>query len=477
MAARRRSSQIALRNQTLRLLETPLEDTDTPQFTYSDAKTLGTDTDSAWQRWRDKEDSDAGVSDDPDTKTHLDAEVHPCVTKYEAVQVPELNLLLNSASSSESSSDIDLHVSGSVADISQTSDRLLQGFLYGSPKRLHEYLMDILSCPNNFGIFSSKNLKPECEKGIWHYRPGKEYIILKKLHGPESHTTGVYLCQDKHTKATFIMKRISKSQRRLIGIEFLCQHTHDFLPEVYGVYKEEDTICIFLEYIQGGALENREWNIINIKEFAIKGLCVIQYLHSFDLVHGDIKVANLMLRNNTEPNSLVFVDFESAKHPQYILHRGGHTLQYLPQWYKEIQKHDKFHPVMKTADLWAFACILISLIQPNITNDPEAHHRLHGPWSKELAFIKQKCKECRQQSRICATCHNQFLLMLENKGKDILAIHLKHLMTMSINDPDWCRLRKLLEYLTDVNDVANMTAEEALRIVEDLHINNGSCSS
>lgn len=158
MAARRRSSQIALRNQTLRLLETPLEDTDTPQFTYSDAKTLGTDTDtvSAWQRWRDKEDSDAGVSDDPDTKTHLDAEVHQCVTKYEAVQVPELNLLLNSASSSESSSDIDLHVSGSVADISQTSDRLLQGFLYGSPKRLHEYLMDILSCPNNFGIFSSK---------------------------------------------------------------------------------------------------------------------------------------------------------------------------------------------------------------------------------------------------------------------------------------------------------------------------------
>lgn len=52
-------------------------------------------------------------------------------------------------------------------------------------------------------------MKPECEKGIWHYRPGKEYIILKKLHGPESHTTGVYLCQDKHTKATFIMKRVS----------------------------------------------------------------------------------------------------------------------------------------------------------------------------------------------------------------------------------------------------------------------------
>lgn len=65
-----------------------------------------------------------------------------------------------------------------------------------------------------------------------------------------------------------LILKISKSQRRLIGIEFLCQHTHDFLPEVYGVYKEEDTICIFLEYIQGiTRLYNKIEKYVNVFSF------------------------------------------------------------------------------------------------------------------------------------------------------------------------------------------------------------------
>ena len=38
---------------------------------------------------------------------------------------------------------------------------------------------------------------------------------------------------------------------RLIGIEFLVLHSQDFLPKIYGVYKDEQSIYIFEEFVEG----------------------------------------------------------------------------------------------------------------------------------------------------------------------------------------------------------------------------------
>jgi len=42
-----------------------------------------------------------------------------------------------------------------------------------------------------------------------------------------------------------------KYNHRLTGIEFLVMHSQDFLPKIYGVYKEEHFIYIFEEFVKG----------------------------------------------------------------------------------------------------------------------------------------------------------------------------------------------------------------------------------
>lgn len=128
-------------------------------------------------------------------------------------------------------------------------------------------------------------------------------------------------------------------------------------------------------------------------------------------------------------------------------------------------------PLLKTLTSYTsvWICLLIQSSRPSTLCSQLACYLL--PSNVLLAMLLSSFKQAVRQSpfvKLHEICFLLFIQQLENKGKDILAIHLKHLMTMSINDPDWCRLRKLLEYLTDVNDVANMTAEEALRIVEGL---------
>lgn len=48
-----------------------------------------------------------------------------------------------------------------------------------------------------------------------------------------------------------IVFQIMKYNHRLIGIEFLVLHSQDFLPKIYGVYKDEQFIYIFEEFVKG----------------------------------------------------------------------------------------------------------------------------------------------------------------------------------------------------------------------------------
>ena len=42
-----------------------------------------------------------------------------------------------------------------------------------------------------------------------------------------------------------------RDNHRLIGIEFLVLHSQDFLPKIYGVYKDKQSIYIFEEFVEG----------------------------------------------------------------------------------------------------------------------------------------------------------------------------------------------------------------------------------
>lgn len=260
------------------------------------------------------------------------------------------------------------------------------------------------------------------------------------------------------------MKKIKKENKRLIGIEFLTQHSQTFLPKIYGVYKEENILCIYQEYIEGGTLHNCDWNLREIRHFAETLLSAFKYMHHHDLVHGDIKLLNLMVRDPRDPSSLVVIDLESAKHPKATFYSGGHTVTYLPPWHENISQLSQYDPVLKEADLWGIACVLIFFLLPSARSDLQKQEKA-GVWSKELENFQRNCQTCKQNSLICDMCKKQLLQHIKIHGKDILHLHLGNMMNYSVDDPDWKALKQVLEYLTHTGNFGK-TVENALHIIK-----------
>lgn len=177
-----------------------------------------------------------------------------------------------------------------VADTQLVRKSLQAGLLFGnSPSVLHSYLTTIIRCRRHFGIYISDKLRPQSVSGVMQYRKGHEYMVVQQIHGKEE-GPGVYICQDLTSEEFFILKRISISTDRLIGIEFLAEEDKPFLPKIYGVFKDEKEIHIYQEYVPGGTLENCRWSLLQIREFAEELLLAFSYLHSKGLAHFDVKL-------------------------------------------------------------------------------------------------------------------------------------------------------------------------------------------
>ncbi|KAK7495065.1 hypothetical protein BaRGS_00013705, partial [Batillaria attramentaria] len=372
------------------------------------------------------------------------------IQKKKEARIPKLERLQDSDSppdtmttspsrTSTQEETIDLAVAARTVEMMQTG---MQGFLFGqSPKKLLEYLINIVSCPRDYGIYISDKLTPRCVEGVYRYRKDHEYKVEHQIHGLPNEA-GVYLCRDWKSKQKFVLKRIRKHHHRLTGLEFLSEHGHDksFLPKVYGVYKDGEEIYIFQEYVEGGTLLKCHWDICQIRDFAETLLLAFSYLHSLDLVHGDVKLMNIMVRNLKDPKSAVVIDFESAKHPHYPYRSGGYTLLYLPPWFEKLFELDKYDPLLKTMDLWAIGCILVWFLTDLSTGSVE---RSPYVWTDQLTRICKACKSCSPE--------------VQQRG-----------VAKGFTTPNesWAfdRLRELLFYLTDTSSFADLNVDEALSI-------------
>ncbi|XP_076463334.1 uncharacterized protein LOC143295495 [Babylonia areolata] len=363
--------------------------------------------------------------------------------------------------------EVELGMNVNLRQVALTIGQLnqsLRGFLFGSKQNLQDFLNKIVSSERDFGFYVFDQLKPSHVDKVMCYRPHKEFHILKTIHKLEN-DCGVFICRDARTKHHFVLKKIMKNNQRLVGIEFLTQHNQDFLPQIYGVYKEEETISFFEEYIEGGTLMQTNWNLAEIRKFAEVLLSAVHYLHSHDLVHFDIKLRNLMVRDPSRPESLVLIDFESAKLPMYPFNTKGYTLTYLPPWYDKLLNLERYDPVLKTADLWAVACVIIFFLIPSERSGLEKQGR--GVWSQKMREIQNKCHLCRKTSvgTYCSACRAAFLKHLKDEGHEILDLHLGKEMDKDTDNPDKKALLDVLKYLTNPNNIEEKHVHIALHII------------
>ncbi|XP_061878104.1 mitogen-activated protein kinase kinase kinase 8-like [Entelurus aequoreus] len=120
----------------------------------------------------------------------------------------------------------------------------------------------------------------------------------------------VHLAQDVTTRKRMACKLIPMENFRGADVEFQARFRHENIAELYGALLWEQKVHLFMEAGEGGsALEKvdscgpmREFEVIWVTKHILRGL---EYLHSHNVIHHDIKPSNIVLMSD----KAVLVDF------------------------------------------------------------------------------------------------------------------------------------------------------------------------
>lgn len=181
----------------------------------------------------------------------------------------------------------------------------------------------------------------------------------------------VYKVRSKKTGELFAAKHIecrrsSEKKRVWDEIEILRSIAHSALVKLYSVYsdKESDEMVEILEYLPGGELFNRILHTtdriiteLDIAGFITQILSGLEYLHSLNIVHLDLKPENIVcVDKNTF--QIKVVDFGLARR----LEEDQETciMQGTPDFVSpEVVK---FEPISTYSDMWSVGVITYVLL-------------------------------------------------------------------------------------------------------------------
>jgi serine/threonine protein kinase len=161
-------------------------------------------------------------------------------------------------------------------------------------------------------------------------------------------------------------------QRREIDVLKMSQH-----PNIVGLidlFENSDYYYIVLEYMQGKDLfdyiqfRNFKLGEQRVKELSYQIGIAIKYLHSYGIVHRDLKLENVMMSDNTESGVPKLVDFGLAKMigPNEKADEPFGTLGYVAP---EVLRKE---PYSFSCDLWSYGCIIYALLSGSLPFDHES---------------------------------------------------------------------------------------------------------
>ncbi|MGL5316496.1 MAG: serine/threonine protein kinase [Peptostreptococcaceae bacterium] len=198
-----------------------------------------------------------------------------------------------------------------------------------------------------------------------YYKPGENilsYTIVKLI--GEGRYGIVYLAQDSNSNK-YIIKQLKKdmlkkTRKKLFYEEKLLSKLNSTkFPKFIGTFVDNDVEGYILEYIEGKVFEDLlydgyEFTKSEIYAIAEQLLDIIELLHRNNIVHRDIRLPNVILKNN---NELVLIDFGLARY----IDKKRHT---------------------KQIDYWFFSDFLIHLYYTTFNNESPEEEEI--PWFEEL---------------------------------------------------------------------------------------------
>ncbi|CAL9059966.1 mitogen-activated protein kinase kinase kinase 5 isoform X1 [Musa acuminata AAA Group] len=185
----------------------------------------------------------------------------------------------------------------------------------------------------------------------------------------------VYEATNRHTGALCAMKEVNiipddvKSAECIRQLEqeikFLSQFKHPNIVQYYGSETIDDQLYIYLEYVHPGSINKyvrqhcgamTESVVRNFTRHILKGLA---YLHSKNIMHRDIKGANLLVNVH---GIVKLADFGMAKHLSGTM--GALSLKGSPYWMApEVVQATMNKDVGYdfAVDIWSLGCTIIEM--------------------------------------------------------------------------------------------------------------------
>lgn len=189
----------------------------------------------------------------------------------------------------------------------------------------------------------------------------------------------VYLCSDLKSKEKKVVKQLRPSKRRskkeveLFESETTVLRTlnHQYMPKIYEVFSNTEYFFYVMSFIEGDNLEDQIFfskKTFNEKESLLileQLLKLVDYLHKKDIYHQDLRIPNIILKNN-EP---FLIDFGLSK-------QGA-----------PAESHNKQEGIlkeMKQQDYYDLGEILLYLLYTTYSSK----NKKALPWTEELSLEK-----------------------------------------------------------------------------------------
>ena len=158
-----------------------------------------------------------------------------------------------------------------------------------------------------------------------------------------------------------------------IEIETLKVCHHPNIMRLYEVFESADNIFMVLEYLNGGNLFTylKEHGFIIKESMARKFISsiahAIHYMHTYGIIHRDIKPDNIVLVNEKENTDVKIVDFGLARllGPNELASEPVGTLCYAAP---EILKGELYN---NSVDMWSLGVIAHLMLTGNFPFDSE----------------------------------------------------------------------------------------------------------
>ncbi|KAK1405731.1 Mitogen-activated protein kinase kinase kinase ANP1 [Heracleum sosnowskyi] len=214
----------------------------------------------------------------------------------------------------------------------------------------------------------SRTRNESSTKGQWQ----KEKLIGRGTYG------SVYVAINCNNGAMCAMKEVdvipsdSKSAECIKQLEqeirVLQQLDHPNIVQYLGSDILEDRVCIYLEYVHPGSINNyvrehyRSVTESVVRSFTRHILTGLAYLHSTNTIHRDIKGANLLVNAS---GVVKLADFGLAKHlTSYAIDLSlkGSPHWMAPEVLLSMMRKDSKPELAFAVDIWSVGCTVIEML-------------------------------------------------------------------------------------------------------------------